>query len=1082
MRRSPAFALSTVSFTALLMGVASPAYAQVSGPPVVVVPPSNAADAEEEKNVTEAEPSENLGQNEVELESGQDAAETTDQNEIVVTGSRIPRPNLVSTVPITSIGVQDLTDTGNVSLGDELNQLPALRSTFSQSNSTRFIGTAGLNLLDLRGLGTERTLVLVNGRRHVTATPGSYSVDTNTIPTDLLERVDVVTGGNSAIYGSDAVAGVVNFVLKRNFDGINIRGQGGISSRGDRGTAFVSATAGKNFADDRGNVAVAFEYANSQALFNTSRDDLTGVFSGTKGFVQIENTLGEPPGGDGIADTAFRTGIRNNTFGVGGGVLTTCTGPIPTGTPTNAVELRRAAVCTGATSPTGGLLSDTFFFQPDGTLVRNRPTEDLRSVGGPVIGGLGSTLIETGQLQPGLDRYAANLIASFEISGAFKPFLEAKYVLVESLQAGQPTFTGGGGTSGTFSINNPFLTPQARSTLQTILAPGATTFGLNRLNVDFGGRGEEHRRETFRVVAGIGGNISDNFRYEIAGNYGRTETFFETNGNILSANFNKAANAVRNPAGQIVCAVNADAITTNDDPACVPINLFGANRLSQEALDYISVVSSRDQTAEQINFTAFISGDSTGFFELPGGPIGFALGAEYRKEKAFSAFDEVTRSGVTFLNSSGIFDPPSQEIKEVFGELRVPLLANLPFAEELTVEGSGRASDYGGGTGTVFAYNLGVTFAPIQDIRFRAGYAKSVRAPNLGNLFATPAETFVNGFVDPCSQTVINQNPNRAANCAAAGIPTTIVVNGQTRPFTNTSASGISGFNQGNAGLIPEKGKSITAGVVIQPRFLSGFSLTIDYYNIKIKDVIQGLNGQTIINQCYDDPGGIDNQFCAAIFRRTDPDPLKNFTFAGQTSRTFVGVDTIELSKIGPSFLNQPFNFAKLKTSGVDVDAAYRRKIFGDMDLNLRGLFSFVKNRQNFTSITLPNQGTQFAGTLGDPKYEATFSADLDTGVVKFGYDLRFIGKQLIGAFNTQKTEQGRPPTNADAFPVLNYPKVFYHDIRIGIEPNKRFEFYVGMDNVLDRQPPFGLDATGGGGAIYSNTGRFFYAGASAKF
>jgi outer membrane receptor protein involved in Fe transport len=281
---------------------------------------------------------------------------------------------------------------------------------------------------------------------------------------------------------------------------------------------------------------------------------------------------------------------------------------------------------------------------------------------------------------------------------------------------------------------------------------------------------------------------------------------------------------------------------------------------------------------------------------------------------------------------------------------------------------------------------------------------------------------------------------------------------------------------------VPEKGTSLTLGVVIQPRFIPGLSISVDYYDIKIRDVIQGLAGQTIINQCYDDPGGIDNQFCAAIFRRSDPDPLKNFTFAGQTSRTFTGVDTIPLTKIGPSFLNQPFNFANLKTSGVDADVAYRRKIFGNVDLNLRGLVSYVHNRQAFTSITQPDFATQFARTLGDPRWEGSFSADLDFGVFEFGYDMRYIGKQLIGAFNTQLTEQGRPPTNADAFPFLYYPEVFYHDFRIGIEPNNRFEFYAGVDNVLDRQPPLGLGGTGGGSAIFSNTGRFFYAGALVKF
>lgn len=254
--------LSTSALVCASLACASPAWAQDTGT------------TENEDPVTEAADPATLGQNEVELQSGQDVDE---DEAIVVTGSRIRSPNLTSSVPITSVGIQDLTNTGDLSLGDALNELPALRSTFSQANSTRFIGTAGLNLLDLRGLGTARTLVLVNGRRHITAQPGNNNVDVNTIPTDLVERVDIVTGGNSAIYGSDAVAGVVNFVLKRDFEGVRVRGQGGISSKGDRGSYFVSLTGGQNFADDRGNVAVSLEYAKQRPLFFTDRDSQTGA-------------------------------------------------------------------------------------------------------------------------------------------------------------------------------------------------------------------------------------------------------------------------------------------------------------------------------------------------------------------------------------------------------------------------------------------------------------------------------------------------------------------------------------------------------------------------------------------------------------------------------------------------------------------------------------------------------------------------------------------------------------------------------------------------------------------------------------
>ncbi|MFL6846616.1 MAG: TonB-dependent receptor plug domain-containing protein [Allosphingosinicella sp.] len=245
---------------------------------------------------------------EVETESGAAASETGG-GAIVITGSRIRRPNLESTVPITSVGGEEFFETSQVSVGDVLNDLPALRSTFSQANSTRFLGTAGLNLLDLRGLGTQRTLVLVNGRRHVGGDilNNAVSVDTNTIPTDLIERVDVVTGGNSAIYGSDAIAGVVNFVLKQNYDGVQVRGQAGVSKYGDAGSYFASLLAGRNFAGDRGNIAINVEYANQQQYFGAGRPNLRR----NNAFVVIDT---DPVGSDGNPDRAFFRDIRSATL------------------------------------------------------------------------------------------------------------------------------------------------------------------------------------------------------------------------------------------------------------------------------------------------------------------------------------------------------------------------------------------------------------------------------------------------------------------------------------------------------------------------------------------------------------------------------------------------------------------------------------------------------------------------------------------------------------------------------------------------------------------------------------------------
>ncbi|ABF52943.1 TonB-dependent receptor domain-containing protein [Sphingopyxis alaskensis] len=1030
-----------------------------------------------------------------ESEDSVEAADETENPEraIVVTGSRIARPNLESSVPLTAVPVGDLTDRGDIQLGDALNELPSLRATFSQANSTRFIGTAGINLLDLRGLGTERTLVLVNGRRHVTSSPGSYDVDTNTIPVDLLERVDVITGGNSAIYGSDAVAGVVNFITKRDFDGIKLRGQGGVSTYGDRGSYFVSGIAGKNFMDGRANVAVAVEYARANPVFFADRSYLgaeTGV--GPAGFEVVEPAFrlvnGVPTpvpnrNNNGVPNTRFLpAGFTFNTVSLGGMVLTSC----PAATGTNAARV--AAVCTGELSPTsGGRFSYNYAFQPDGTLLRNGPENGLvdnRGAGGSALFGLGASGLEDAMLLPGIERIAVNLLSHVEISPAFEPFIEAKYVRINATQQStQPTFIASA-LNPIFSINNPFLTDQARQTLQTILAPGATTFQMQRFNNDLGTRAEDHRRETYRIVAGVRGDLgtSSNLTYEVAFNYGRTETYYETGGNVDVAKFNRATNAVRNSAGQIVCAVNADANPANDDPACAPLNPFGFGAPSQAAKDYVLYTSSREQWAEQINAVAFLSGSTEGFFSLPGGPVGFAIGGEYRREDAYSAFDPFTRSGATFLNAIAVFEPPSVEIKEVFGELRIPMLRDVPLAHELTLEGAARYSDYGGSVGGVWAYNFGGIYAPIPDIRFRAGYARSVRAPNLGNLFATRSETFANGLIDPCSQTVINDNPNRVRNCAAAGIPTTMVVDGNTIPWVNTPASGVSGFNQGNPNLIPEVGKSLTIGGVFQPRFVPGLAITVDYYRIKVTNVIQGLTGQAIINRCYDDPVGLDNPFCAAVFRRRDPNPLIDFTFDGQANRVPApGQPTLNFPVLGPAFLNQPFNFAARKAEGVDFDVSYRRTFDNGVMLNLRGVATYNLNREDFSFITDPSRSTRIHGTLGDPIWAANFNANVDFGTIDVGYSARYVGKQAVDAWEVQHSHQGRPPTNPDAFPFRKYPDRLYHAFRVGFEPDDKYRFYFGVDNVFDTRPPFDLTGTGAGSGIFPVQGRFFYAGIQAS-
>jgi outer membrane receptor protein involved in Fe transport len=390
---------------------------------------------------------------------------------ILVTGSRINRPNLDSANPVAVVTGDELFQTGGISVGDLLNELPQLRSTFSQQNSTRFLGTRGLNLLDLRGLGTQRTLVLVDGRRHVGSDvlSNGVSVDTNTIPSDLVERIDVVTGGASAVYGSDAIAGVVNFVMKKDFEGIQLRGQAGLSSRKDAGNQYVSLTAGQNFgSDDRGNIAVNLEYAHSSDFYGSARPNLRQ----NNGFVVVDADAGGSVNGaaDGV-DRLFFRDIRSATIGLGGSV---------------AIFQNLASAPCG--SGDGSAFTCTFLFQPDGTLVPQTGTRVGIGPNGSYVGGNGTSSREGKllALSPDLTRFSGNLMAHYEISPALVPFVEAKYVRSKAFGSQSGPFFSQGATLGDpggrerIRLDNPYLSTQARTLL-------TQQFLLPTLNVNTGG-------------------------------------------------------------------------------------------------------------------------------------------------------------------------------------------------------------------------------------------------------------------------------------------------------------------------------------------------------------------------------------------------------------------------------------------------------------------------------------------------------------------------------------------------------------------------------------------------------------------
>jgi len=1033
--------------------------------------------------------------------TGADASETPSDT-IIVTGSRINIPNLQSANPVAVVTGEQVFSSGNLNVGDQLNELPQLRSTFSQANSTRFLGTRGLNLLDLRGLGTQRTLVLVNGRRHVASDvlSNAVSTDINTIPVDLIERIDIVTGGASAVYGSDAIAGVVNFILKDNYEGVQVRGQTGISDFKDAGKQYISVLAGKNFADGRGNIALNAEYQHSAPYYAYSRPTMRN----NQGFVITDtDPAGAPNGSDGVFDRTFYRDIRSATIGLGGSVLTF---------PNSA-----AAPCGRGNN--GVAFGCSYQFQPDGSLVPQTGTRVGIGPNGSFIGGNGTSSRE-GQLltlAPDLKRYSVNLLAHFEVSPALVPFIEAKYVRTEAFgsQSGpffsQGTTVGDPGNRERVRLDNPFLSAQARSVLtpallantvnantgnafqdilnadgtvrttaaaqlasqRAAIAAGTFRFNLRRNWLDFGIRDEDIKRETYRIVGGIRGDFNDDWQYELSVNYGEHKERNIIRGNVNLQRYLLGLDTTKDASGNIVCRsklnpsgtisyVTGTPLSAGDDPrlagdiaACVPINPFGQGSVSQAARDYVLVDSLATGKITQFDVLGFVSGDTSKWFELPGGPVRFSIGGEYRRETTRYKLDDLTQEGYAFYNAIPTFTAPAFEVKEAYGEIQLPLLSDRPFFQQLSLRGNGRISDYKGATGTVYTYGGEAVWQPVKDLTFRGTYSRSVRAPNLVELYSADGQNFAPLFVDPCSErNLATGSANRAANCTAAGRPA---------GYDFAYISSLQITSGGNPDLREEKSDSYTLGGILQPRWIPGLSISVDYFNITVNNVISSVDAQDIANLCYDSPS-LNNQFCGL------------FTRAGAAGGP---AGEVPFQILEGSLLQRSLNFAKLKSSGIDTQINYDH-VFDWGRINLSAYWTHTLKRSDYTNPSDPSFQDVLLGELNYPSDEIKLDASFKRGKFTFGYGLRWLDKMYVNTYEDYNSVNGLPPQNADYAPIKKYPDVFYHDVRLGLDVNDNFNFYIGADNITNRMPPYGLTGVGEGSGVYDNRGRYFYAGFKA--
>ncbi|RJX68055.1 TonB-dependent receptor [Tsuneonella suprasediminis] len=1028
-------------------------------------------------------------------------ADSTDQasEAIIVTGSRIRSPQITSTVPVTTFGGDTIYKQGEHNLGEALNELPALRSTYAQSNPGLGIGVAGLNLLDLRGLGIQRTLVLVDGRRHVPSDlqVTASAVDINTIPTDLVERVDIVTGGNSAVYGSDAIAGVVNFIMKKDFDGLIVRGGAGTPEYGAGANYFASATGGKNFGDGRGNISASIEYTRQKRLFASQ-------VPWRRNQVGFVTTQVDPTGErfDGTPDRTFFDDIRSATISRTGLVSF----------PQNVGN----AACGGLTLG-GTPFNCDYIFTPSGELVP--VTFDERIGTSPYssyIGGNAETGNEGEQtsVYPSSERYVGSIMGHYTFSDAFELFASAKWAHIRSTGSNSgPAFNQGqyitfNDERAQYRLDNPFLSQQARTTItnallasgnnngivnvfgplsaadRTAIANGTYRFESARAFTDLGIRDEDATRDTYRIVVGARGQISKNWSYEVSANYGETKEDIKVLGNVNVQRLMLAMDAGINPAtGKIECRSQFDpnaayaspdvsaeggaATLANDIAQCVAYNPFGLGDNSR-AKDYIVSNAGSQGHLRQFDAMAFVSGDTSGFFELPGGPVSLVVGGEYRRENAYFKADDVINQGLTFLNSLATFDPNPVEVKEAFGEIEIPVFANQPFFEELSFSGAARVSDYNNSAGTVWAYNFGGRWSPVRDITFRANFGHAIRAPNYTETDSPLSQNFAS-FQDPCATVRLTQGTdNRQAACQAALGANLTNTSFQTKVSGTYSLEIMSG---GNPNLTAETSDSLTIGAVFQPRWVPGLAITVDYYDIKVNNVISSVGAQAIVNNCYDLPAG--NPFCDQFQRYTGTGTGPNGEVPGEI---LVG-----------SLIEGPVNFAKRVRRGIDVDVNYRTELAPSTFLAARAYYTHGLKSSNYEDSTNPDFENRVLSELGNPKDEFVLYADLTVDDFTFGYKAHFIGPMYIGSYEDYFPMNGDPALNPDGYPVSKFPSVLYHGIRAawqvgGSEGDRPFEFYVGVDNLFDKHPPLSASGLTSGSAIYDVFGRRFYTGFRAKF
>ena len=904
---------------------------------------------------------------------------------IIVTGSRIDRPDLQASSPVSVISQETFQQFNSATVDKLLNQNPAVLPNSSPAVNN---GSPGAATVDLRGLGDFRTLVLVNGKRMVSYDYNGV-VDINAIPVALIKRVDVLTGGASAVYGSDAVSGVVNFILDEDFTGIRFDGSTEITTRGDGQVYDANLTVGVPLGD-RGNLIVSGGYLKRKTVFQAARDYAK---------VSLSSDDLVSPGGSSSAvptvfDNTFSPKLNNslgNYYQVG-----TNNDLVPYYLPYN--------------------------FQPLNYLITPQ------------------------------DRWVGTALLKYDLTDGVELFGRGTYLSskVDSQSASTATF----GYSFDIYPDNPFLTPQQENLFfngsGTINSDGSTTVGIRRRVVESGGRTTTYDNQAWQVVGGLRGEFGSNYHWEAFGQYSKTKRDIAYLNDISYARVAQALDA-RLVGGQIVCR----------DPSngCVPLNLFTTTPIAPDALAFISAQGAQTDRTEQWVAGASLSGDLFSISPWTDSKIGFAAGVEYRKERGSSTIDAAYASGDLIGYGQGQNFPVfSYDVKEVYGEMIIPVIEDKPFFNSVQIELGARYSDYST-VGSVFSWKAGGDWSPVEGVRFRGMFQRAVRAPNLFEYSAPQISSIENLDTDPCAGATPVGNATLTQLCIATGAPANAVNNGA---IADPVSGQVNGFTGGNPNLEEEKSDTITAGVVITPPSIPGLSVSVDYFNIKIDNAIDTLGGsvQNVVTGCYLQLQDINSDYCQAIHRNTLTGSLSGNITAG--------VDQFQ------------FNSVKLQTRGIDVGFNYSRDVGSyKASFAFNGTYTDKYSKQGVSFLP----ATECAGYFGFACDLSPLSKWKHVATATFGqedWDLA-LRWRLLGAVH----EDAGTDILASRLPAISY-----FDATVQFHVLDRATFRLGVENIFDEDPPLVGSAAGSTSfnaantfpATYDPLGTTFFVGVTASY